>query len=523
MKKHPVKQTTERRIAASLRIAMAVVLLVVNIGSVIILTAFLQGHAAIAFAALEIAAIAVAVNIQSSAVSSSYKLAWTLLVVALPVAGMVLYVLWGGNIQSKRLNLLPLPPPSCRDTERRRALVDQERLAAALPNWRRASELLQRRDFLLYRGTGVTYFSSGADFFADAVKRMARAERFIFLEFFILAEGQLWDQIREVLADRARRGVEVKIIFDDFGNITRMRAETIERMREEGMEVCVFNPVHQYVNRLYFNYRDHRKILCVDGQYAYTGGVNVADEYVGIVRRFGEWKDGGVLLDGPGAWGLTAQFVHMWEMLSGRMHREHDYYRCHAAARSDRSGESDGFCQPFTDGPMNNPDNPAEDLYLRCITSANTSVWMTTPYFAVEDSVVQALCIAADSGVDVRLLLPGIPDHRYTDIVAGSYFERLLRHGVKIYRFTPGFLHAKSLTADGEMALVGTVNMDYRSFQLHCECGVALYGAPCIRDLIADMEEIMARSVQVEAGAWAKRPWLRRALEKVLRVFSIWM
>ena len=226
------------------------------------------------------------------------------------------------------------------------------------------------------------------------------------------------------------------------------------------------------------------------------------------------------LLDGSGAWGLTAQFIHMWEMLSGRLHNEHDYYRPHLPAAA---SDAEGWCQPFTDGPSNNPDNPAEELYLQCITNAHQYLWMTTPYFAVEDSVVQALCMAADSGVDVRLLLPGIPDHRYTDIVAGSYFERLLRHGVKIYRFTPGFLHAKSLTADGEMALVGTVNMDYRSFQLHCECGVALYGAPCLRDLIADMEEIMARSVQVEAGAWAKRPWLRRALEKVLRVFSIWM
>ena len=517
MKKHPVKQTTERRIAASLRIAMAVVLLVVNIGSVIILTAFLQGHAAIAFAALEIAAIAVAVNIQSSAVSSSYKLAWTLLVVALPVAGMVLYVLWGGNIQSKRLNLLPLPPPSCRDTERRRALVDQERLAAALPNWRRASELLQRRDFLLCRGTGVTYFSSGADFFADAVKRMARAERFIFLEFFILAEGQLWDQIREVLADRARRGVEVKIIFDDFGNITRMRAETIERMREEGMEVCVFNPVHQYVNRLYFNYRDHRKILCVDGQYAYTGGVNVADEYVGYVRRFGEWKDGGVLLDGPGAWGLTAQFLHMWEMLGERPHNEHDYYR----PMYER--EAAGWCQPFGDGPMNNPDNPAEDMYLQCIANAHRSLWLTTPYFAVEDSMVRALCMAAGSGVDVRLMLPGIPDHKYTQIVAGSYYEQLLRHGVKIYEFTPGFLHTKSLTADGEIAILGTINMDYRSFQLHCECGAVFYGAPVIADVLRDMEDIQSRSSLVDPKAWAGRSRFKKMLEKVLRVFSIWM
>ena len=194
MKKHPVKQTTERRIAASLRIAMAVVLLVVNIGSVIILTAFLQGHAAIAFAALEIAAIAVAVNIQSSAVSSSYKLAWTLLVVALPVGGMILYVLWGGNVQGKRLNLLPIRPPAGRTAEIKRSELSQERLGTALPNWQRASRLLSRRGFLLYRDTAAVYFPTGADFFNDAIARMEKAERFIFLEYFILAEGKLWDR-----------------------------------------------------------------------------------------------------------------------------------------------------------------------------------------------------------------------------------------------------------------------------------------------------------------------------------------
>ncbi len=520
MKKHPVKQATERRISASLRIAMAVLLLLLNIGSVILLTTFLQVHSAIAFGLLEAAAIAVAVNIQSSPVSASYKQAWTLLVVALPVAGMILYVLWGGNIQSKRLNLLPVKAPAITAFERRQAQREQERLAAALPNWLRASQLLSRRGFPVYPDTAVTYFPSGAAFFDDAIGRMAKAERFIFLEYFILAEGRLWDRMLEVLTERARHGVEIKIVFDDFGNITRMRSETIEGMQAEGMEVRIFNPVHQYVNRLYFNYRDHRKILCVDGQYAYTGGVNVADEYVGYIRRFGEWKDSGVLLDGSGAWGLTAQFIHMWEMLSGRLHNEHDYYRPHLPAAA---SDAEGWCQPFTDGPSNNPDNPAEELYLQCITNAHQYLWMTTPYFAVEDSVVQALCMAADCGVDVRLLLPGIPDHQYTYIVAGSYYERLLRHGVKIYEFAPGFLHAKSLVADGEVALVGTINMDYRSFQLHHECGVALYGIPAIRALLADQEAIMARSVQVSPAQWAQRPWGRRMLEKVLRVFSIWM
>ncbi len=515
--KRPVKQTTERRISATLRLAMVAVLLFLNIGSVILLTTFLQVHSAIAFGLLELMAIAVAINIQSSPASASYKLAWTLLLVALPVAGLVLYVLWGGNIQSKRLNLLPVKPPACPAAQRSQSQANQARLSKALPNWRRASELLSRRDFLLYRDTAAAYFPTGAAFFEDALAQMAKAERFIFLEYFILAEGLLWDRFLAVLTDRASRGVEIKIIFDDFGNITRMSNETIEAMRASGMEVVVFNPVHQYVNRLYFNYRDHRKILCVDGQLAYTGGVNVADEYVDYVRRFGEWKDGGVRLDGPGAWGLTAQFIHMWEMLGSHMPNEEDYYR----PLEER--DADGFCQPFSDGPINNPDNPAEDMYLQCIANAHDFIWLTTPYFAVEDSMVRALCMAAESGVDVRLLLPGVPDHKYTYMVARSHYERLLRHGGKIYEFTPGFLHAKSFVADGETAMVGTINMDYRSFQLHYECGVMFYGAPVIGDIIRDLEGVMARSRRVELDQWKRRSLPGRALEKVLRVFSIWM
>ena len=515
--KRPVKETTERRISASLRIAFAAALLVLNTSAVLLLTSYLQVHAAILFGILEAIAIAAAIHIQSSGTSVSYKLAWTLLVLAVPVAGMILYILWGGHIQSKRLDLLPVKPPPCREADRVQSQAMQARLAEALPNWKRASQLLARLDFPLYEDTDVTYFPSGADFFRDAADKMSRAERFIFLEYFILAEGALWDRLMEILTERAGRGVEIKIIFDDFGNITRMRSETIARMRAAGMEVEIFNPVHRYVNRLYFNYRDHRKILCVDGQYAYTGGINIADEYAGYIIRFGEWKDSGVLLDGPGVWGLTSRFIHMWERLGGRMFREPDFYRP-AEGRT-----ACGWCQPFTDGPDNNPENPAEDIYHHCITNAHEYIWLTTPYFAVEESVVQALCVAADSGVDVRLMLPGIPDHKYTEIVAHSHYDRLLRHGVRLYEFTPGFLHAKSFVADGETAMVGTVNMDYRSFQLHYECGVMLYGSDTIGAILQDMEDIMAHSTQIQAEQWGKRPWLRRVLEKILRVFSIWM
>jgi cardiolipin synthase len=207
----------------------------------------------------------------------------------------------------------------------------------------------------------------------------------------------------------------------------------------------------------------------------------------------------------------------MWQRLGGEFPNELDYYR-HAEAR-----DADGWCQSFCDGPDNNPDDPAEDVFFQCVTNAHEYIWITTPYFAVEDGLVKALCMAADSGVDVRLLMPGIPDKKYTQIVAGSFYERLLSHGVKIYEFTPGFLHAKSFVADGEVALVGTVNMDYRSFQLHYECAVMLYGSKAIRDILRDMEGVMKRSRQVDLATWKKRPWRRRALERVLKIFSIWM
>lgn len=516
MKQHR-KQIMERRISAGLRIALACVLLLLNILAVVLLVSFLQTNSAVIFLILQLASIVAAINIQSRDGSPSYKLVWTLLIVSLPVTGFILYLLWGGNLQDKRVSQLSAkqPPGSAADVSR--SQLEQERLGSAMPHWQRTAALLSRRDFKLFRGTDVTYFPGGDQFFAEVISRMERAERFIFMEFFIMAEGKLFDRILEVLEDRVRQGVEVKIIFDDFGSITRMSGTTVQRMREAGIEVAIFSPVHQYANRLYFNYRDHRKIIAIDGQYAYTGGVNVADEYAGFIRRFGEWKDCGILLDGPGAWGLTGRFIHMWEMLGNKMHNEHDYYR----PLEDR--RSNGWCQPFTDGPINNPDDPAEDVFLQCIHNAHDYIWLTTPYFAVEDCVVRALCMAADSGVDVRLLLPGIPDHKYTDIVAGSYYETLLSHGVKIYRFTPGFLHAKSFVADGEVAMVGTINMDYRSFQLHYECGVMLYGVDAIANIKMDMERVMARSEMVSLQQWKKRSRFKRMIEKVLRLFSIWM
>ena len=512
-----LQQRGERRIAAALRIALVAVLLLLQVAVVVGLAYLLEQRAAIVYAMLQAAGLIAAVYIYNRTDDAMYKFTWIILILTVPVVGLILYLLWGGNTQRKRLERAVVRRAEEPESMRMQGELSADKLARSLPAWARLSGSLRRRDFPVFQNTQVSYFAEGKLFLDDLLARCAKAERFVFLEFFILAEGQIWDQLFAILRDKARAGVEVKVIFDDFGNIRRFRGETLQALRDAGVEVFVFNPVHRYVNRLYFNYRDHRKLACIDGDIAYTGGVNVADEYANLITRFGYWKDSGVRLEGEGAWGLTDAFLEMWRFLGGATHHERDYYRPHGSVRAE------GFCQPFTDGPLNNPDNPAEDMYLQMIANARRFLYITTPYFVPDDTVLRALCVAGDGGVDVRLMLPDIPDHRYTDLVAESHFGTLLEHGVKVYRYTPGFLHQKTVMVDREAAFVGSVNMDYRSFQLHYECGVVLYGSGAIEEILEDMDAIVEQSHAVTPEEWRQRKWYRRAVEPLLRIFAIWM
>ena len=517
MKRVQIRQKGERRISAALRIMFVVLLLAVQVAVVVLISHALRQYVAIGYAALQIISVLLAIHIYNEPGELSYKLIWFILLLLAPVTGLILWFLWGGAAQKRRLPRAAQRAADEPESVRARCEIAMDKLTRQMPAWSRTASFLSHRGFCLYQNTKVTYFPDGAPLLRDLIDRVARAERFIFLEYFILAEGKLWDELEAILCAKARAGVEVKIIFDDFGNIKRFSGETIDSLRAAGVEVFIFNPVHEYVNRLSFNYRDHRKIACIDGDVAYTGGVNIADEYANIIERYGYWKDSGVRLEGEGAWGLTQRFIRMCVTIGGVMHDEHDYYRPHTPVKSD------GYCQPFVDGPQNNPDNPAEDVFLQMISTARRFLYITTPYFIPDESLMRALCIAGDGGVDVRLMLPGKPDHWYADCVAESYFGELIAHGVKVYRYTPGMLHAKSVMVDREAAFVGSVNMDYRSFELDYECGVMVYGAPMIESLLEDMDAIVEQSHLVTAEEWEKRSVLRRVFEPLLRLFAIWM
>ena len=513
-----VEERTERRISAITSISMCVLTVVAQIATTLLLTHFLREKANIVYAGLEIIGALVAIRVYQRPGSPSYKLVWMCLLLALPVSGMILFCLWGGTHQAKSLSLRKVPPIPQRESWQMASDANLARLKRQTPAWGRLAAYLQKKGFLLYRNTDARYFGEGADFFDDLIDHMARAEVYIFLEYYILAEGQLWDRIFAVLKERAAAGVEIHIICDDFGNLTRFSDRSLQAVQDAGIEIEMFNPVHRYVNRIYFNYRDHRKIAVIDGQVAYTGGLNIGDEYVNLKERFGHWKDSGVRIEGEGAWGFAVQFMQMWKMMGRTFPNEDDYYR-----PRHEGPETASFCQPFTDGPLNNPDNPIESTYLQLIDSAKQMLYITTPYYAVEESMQQSLCIAADAGVDVRLLVPAIPDKKYAYMVAETYWGELLTHGVKIYKYKPGFLHAKSVLVDREVALVGSTNMDYRTFQLHYECGVLLYNSPAVEELLEDMDRIMAESIPYTLEMWRRRPLLRRAAASVLRLGAIWL
>lgn len=511
-----VQRKTERRISAALRLVLVALLLLLQIAIVVALTQVLRQKAYIAYAVLEIVSVFCVARIYIRPGSSSYKPGWIILIMLVPVVGLILYFLWNGNQVKKKLALktMRMPPelPEVQESSDRA----QAELARRWPRWAKLTEYLRRQDLPLFANTEMTYFPTGEEYLEDLLARLEKAQKFIFLEYYIASKGQIWDRICKVLAERAADGVEVNLILDDFGSMMTMPPEEIQALRQKGIWVQMFNPVHHYVNRLYFNYRDHRKIAVIDGDVAYTGGANLADEYANLIVRFGYWKDCGLRLEGEGAWGFTRQFMHLWLRMGGELRDPWDAYRpCGGSRGSD-------LCQPLVDGPDNNPVNTVEDTYQQLIGSANRYVWITTPYLAIDEPMIHTLSIAADSGVDVRLMLPGIPDHKFAYMVAQSYFGELLEHDVKIYTYTPGLLHAKSVVADGEVGFVGSVNMDYRSFQLHFECG-ALFSGSAVAAVQEDMNRTMEKSRQVTMESWKKRKWYVKILGAVLRPFAMWM
>ena len=466
-----------------------------------------------AYILLEVFSVFLAIILISNDRNYSYTMLWLLVILIMPVFGYLLYMLWGRTSlfgSSKKKNEEILTHSAC-------FLVQDPAIHADSPTppaRKRITTYLQQEGFPLFANTACSYFPSGESQFEKMLEDMEGARHFIFLEYFIVAEGQLWERIHEVLRRKAAQGVEVRLIYDDFGSITTMTARTIKQLKKENIQVINFNPVHRYISKLYINYRNHKKITVIDGNIGYTGGTNIADEYVNLRQRYGYWKDNAIRLEGEAVWSLTVIFLQMWEFESNTK----SVYTNYTPTLS--KPETKGFYQPFCDGPSNNPHNPAAAIYQQIIANASEYVYLTTPYLVIDNAIKEVLCIAAKSGIDVRIITPRISDHWFVHIVTQSNYGDLLEAGVRIYEYTPGYIHAKTIISDDDNAVVGSINLDYRSFYLHYENGVWICGAPVLAEIKKDILDIIAKSEEVALAEWKARPWHIKLAEPLIRLFG---
>ena len=363
------------------------------------------------------------------------------------------------------------------------------------------------------KGSYVEIHAQGSE---KAVEELKKAKHYIFLEYFIIEEGKFWNTILNILKEKAAAGVDVRLIYDDFGCINKKLPRHYDRvLKKYGIKCCVFNPFRPFLSAV-LNNRDHRKIAIIDGHTGITGGINLADEYINIGSKFGHWKDTSILLRGEGVWSLTVMFLSMWDALT---QTEENYNHFRPYLYQDGIIRAPGIVQPYNDGPW---DDKAigENVYLNMISRAKKYVYITTPYLILSNEIVSALQNAAESGIDVRIITPHIPDKRRVFELTRAHYEPLVKAGVKVYEYLPGFIHSKTLVCDDQLGMVGTINLDYRSLYLHFECGVWLSGAHSVADIKRDFLETQEKCDQVTLEEVQGQSWAKRFYRSLLRVFA---
>ena len=441
-----------------------------------------------------------------------HKVGWIVFILIFPIFGISIYLLWGGG------RVLPHLRKKMRQCEAHYMsyLKEKEDITNHikyfdLTHSRQADYLTNESGYPLYDNVSAEYLPSGERFFDRLLEELEKAEKYIFIEFFIIAEGYMWESIFKILKEKAEKGVEIKIIFDDFGSIRRQRKTFLATVRNAGIEISVFNPISPLVNN-FFNNRNHRKIVIVDGNLAFTGGVNIGDEYINYEERFGHWMDSGVIIKGKAVESFICMFCNMWEFITGK---EIDI----KAHFSKYDVIDDGFALPYCDGPLNYQ-NPAEGLYMQILNSAQKYVYIMTPYLIIDNMMTSSLCLAAKSGIEVCIVTPHIPDKSYVHSVTQYNYLELLEAGVKIYEYTPGFIHSKIFLSDDCISTVGSVNMDYRSFVFHFECGSWFCNKALALDIKHHFREVLAVSKEITLEDWKKRPLSKRIMQGILRIFG---
>lgn len=444
----------------------------------------------------------------------AYKTLWLLVILGLPVFGTILYFCVGNKRTARPLQkkiesghaLLPPAEETAPDTLR--ALEEQNlRLAQT---FRRVGK---QTGFAIHPCREVSYYPLGEQLHAKMIEDLESAEKFIYAEYFIVENGVMWDAMVEIMARKAAQGVDVRVMYDDFGSLSTYSAHDLAELQGKGIQCVRFNPMVLIKGTL--NYRDHRKMLVIDGRVAFSGGVNLADEYINAVEKYGHWKDIGFRLTGEPVGNYTRMFAEFWNAFSKNPVPADNLARAAGTSAPQPSG---GYVLSYYDSPLQS-DAVSNSLYVELLSQATKYAWFYTPYLMLGDSLMDAFVRAAQRGVDVRIIMPGVPDKPLVYRMSRSYYQMLLEQGVKIYEYTPGFVHAKGCVMDDEVCTVGTVNLDYRSLFLHFENNALFWRAPIVSDLKADFLSTQAQCVErtLDNIGVSFRKWL---VDGVLRIFA---
>ncbi len=452
-----------------------------------------------------------------SATGPTYKLLWLWIFIALPLTGELMYFVWGrpGLFKKKEARFLQADRLADQALDYDQTPLRQlEQLDAGLAC--QARYLLHEHN-PLYSGTQARYFGRGCELYPVLLEELERASVSIWMEYFLIGDdGECWHTILEILKRKAAAGVDVRLIFDSVGSLFTLEPHTARTLQKLGIRCLEFNPVRftpHISDYGFLNHRDHRKLCIIDGQTGFTGGVNLSDEYFDKAQPFGRWKDASIQLKGPGVYSFVCTFLKMWNALTGDETPCGEYRRALPLPTPD-----DLLVQPFDDMPLDT-EQVSQNAYSNMLRHAHSYVWITTPYLIPDHQLIESLCLTAKSGVEVRIITPGIPDKKTVFLVTRSYYKQLMASGVRIYEYSPGFIHSKLYLCDDKVAIVGSANMDYRSLFLHFENCCALYGGCIIGDIRADLEKTVAECREVTL-ADVNYPFFTRLAQLVLRFFG---
>ncbi|MBQ9157100.1 MAG: cardiolipin synthase [Eubacterium sp.] len=450
----------------------------------------------------------------NSSMDSSAKLTWMLIIAILPIPGAIMLLWTQSNIGHRletRLVKKQIDDTRTLLSQAENVLKEIEHDGSGLDDISRY--LNHTGCFPVYDHTQVTYFPLGEKKFEAMLEELEKAEQYIFMEYFIIEEGYMWGRILDILIRKAQAGVEVRVMYDGMCEMSTLPVNYWKLLKAQGIHAKAFSPIKPVVSS-HYNYRDHRKILVIDGKVAFNGGVNLADEYINRIERFGHWKDTALMIKGPAARSFTLMFLQMWSIGSDTA----DYDRW-LSLPDNQVTSAAGYVLPYCDSPLDKY-KAGEAIYMDILYRATDYVHIMTPYLILDDELETALCFAAQRGVDVKLILPGIPDKKLAYALAKTHYKALHDSGVKLYEYTPGFVHAKVFVSDDIRAVVGTINLDYRSLYHHFECATYLYRTDCIADIEKDFQETFAKCRQVTSETIKKEKMSYKLMGGLAKMIS---